>query len=287
MLAATLVFPAAYSPSPFASLAPARPRTAAAPAMSELSLAATVVRDVSALPTMYALMSLNEYMTHRYFQHLEFNRPESLPWVKSLVERVAGVPCEILAGEVQEGVALVPPLPGVGEVEEVVASLGAPHAPVDLVHETLNSKVETLDIDAMDITPEKVGKFDVVMFLGVLYHLQDPMAGLRVAADVCDELLIIETQMDDLQRWKPSMVYYPGDSFNNDDTNYWAPNVAAMKGMLKDLGFSRVEVVYPKRPWLRYAWPIRYLSSIKGVFEGRGSFRQTMNQGRMSFHAYR
>ena len=89
---ATLVFPAAYSPSPFASLAAARPRTAAAPAMSELSLAATVVRDVSALPTMYALMSLNEYMTHRYFQHLEFNRPESLPWVKSLVERVAGVP---------------------------------------------------------------------------------------------------------------------------------------------------------------------------------------------------
>ena len=157
----------------------------------------------------------------------------------------------------------------------------------DLVHETLDSKVETLDIDAMDITPEKVGKFDVVMFLGVLYHLQDPMAGLRVAADVCDELLIIETQMDDLQRWKPSMVYYPGDSFNNDDTNYWAPNVAAMKGMLKDLGFSRVEVVYPKRPWLRYAWPIRYLSSLKGVFEGRGSFRQTMNQGRMSFHAYR
>ena len=124
----------------------------------------------------------------------------------------------------------------------------------------------------MDITPDKVGKFDVVMFLGVLYHLQDPMAGLRIAADVCEELLIIETQMDDLQRWKPSMVYYPGDSFNNDSTNYWAPNVAAMKGMLMDLGFSRVEVVYPKRPWLRYARPIRYLSSLKGVFEGRGSF---------------
>ena len=157
----------------------------------------------------------------------------------------------------------------------------------EFVHEVLNSNVESLDIDAMDITPEKVGKFDVVMFLGVLYHLQDPMAGLRIAADVCEELLIIETQMDDLQRWKPSMVYYPGDSFNNDSTNYWAPNVAAMKGMLMDLGFSRVEVVYPKRPWLRYARPIRYLSSLKGVFEGRGSFRQTMNQGRMSFHAYR
>ena len=32
----------------------------------------------------------------------------------------------------------------------------------------LTPKVESLDIDAMDISPDNVGKFDVVMFLGVL-----------------------------------------------------------------------------------------------------------------------
>ena len=158
----------------------------------------------------------------------------------------------------------------------------------NLAHEALNSKVESMEIDAMEITPEKLGgKFDVVMFLGVLYHLQDPMGGLRVASEVCNELLIVETHVDDLHRWKPSMVYFPGDSLNNDDTNYWAPNVAAMKGILKDLGFSRVEVVYPKRPWLRYSLPVRFLSALKGVVERRGPFRQTIHQGRMSFHAYR
>ena len=41
---------------------------------------------------MYALMSLNEYMTHRYFQHLEFNRPESLLWLKSIIASVTGDP---------------------------------------------------------------------------------------------------------------------------------------------------------------------------------------------------
>ena len=41
---------------------------------------------------MYALMSLNEYMTHRYFQHLEFNRPDSLLWLKSIVAKVSGDP---------------------------------------------------------------------------------------------------------------------------------------------------------------------------------------------------
>jgi Predicted methyltransferase len=47
----------------------------------------------------------------------------------------------------------------------------------NFAHKALNSKVESLDIDAMDISPDNVGKFDVVMFLGVLYHLSDPMGG--------------------------------------------------------------------------------------------------------------
>ena len=41
---------------------------------------------------MYCLMSLNEYMTHRYFQHLEFNRPDSLLWLKSIIAKVTGNP---------------------------------------------------------------------------------------------------------------------------------------------------------------------------------------------------
>ena len=52
--------------------------------------AAAVVRGASALPTMYALMSLNEYMTHRYFQHLEFNKKESLPWLKGAIRQITG-----------------------------------------------------------------------------------------------------------------------------------------------------------------------------------------------------
>ena len=59
---------------------------------AELSTTATIIRDLSALPTMYVLMSLNEYMTHRYFQHLEFNRPESLQWLKAIIARVTGDP---------------------------------------------------------------------------------------------------------------------------------------------------------------------------------------------------
>jgi hypothetical protein len=37
-----------------------------------------VARVVLAAPTMYALVSANEYVTHRYYQHAEFNKNETL-----------------------------------------------------------------------------------------------------------------------------------------------------------------------------------------------------------------
>uniref|UniRef100_A0A7S2J0K2 Uncharacterized protein n=1 Tax=Haptolina brevifila TaxID=156173 RepID=A0A7S2J0K2_9EUKA len=39
---------------------------------------------------MYALMSLNEYMTHRYFQHLEFNRPNNFNELKNIYAQLTG-----------------------------------------------------------------------------------------------------------------------------------------------------------------------------------------------------
>jgi len=108
MLAVLLVSAAAFAPqmpatygSRPASTPTNRPARHAAPDMVD---AASAVRWVSALPTMYALMSLNEYMTHRYFQHMEFNRKESLPWLKSIIAKVTGNP-------------VAPKVPGDGHVE--------------------------------------------------------------------------------------------------------------------------------------------------------------------------
>ena len=133
----------------------------------------------------------------------------------------------------------------------------------------------------MDITPDVLGKFDVVMFLG-LYHLQDPWQA-RVAAAVCNELLIIETVVDDIHRWKPSMVYYPKDSLNNDDTNYWAPNVAAMKVCSQTLDSKR-EVVYPKKSWLRYSFPVRLYSTIRNDYRSSHSVKQSIKVECHSMH---
>jgi hypothetical protein len=56
----------------------------------ELTMAARITRNILVVPTMYTLMSLNEYMTHRYFQHLEFNRPGNFMMLKNLLSRFTG-----------------------------------------------------------------------------------------------------------------------------------------------------------------------------------------------------
>ena len=112
----------------------------------------------------------------------------------------------------------------------------------DYAHGRLGSKVETLDIDVPAIAPETVGTFDIVLFLGVLYHVKDPLRCLEQVASVTREMLILETETAlDVLPW-PVMRFYEGTELNNDATNFWAPNRRCLEAMLREVGFRRVEI---------------------------------------------
>src|SRR3954469_14991055 len=49
----------------------------------------------------------------------------------------------------------------------------------ELAREALGSRVEDADVDVMDLDPLALGTFDLVLCLGVLYHLRDPLGGLE------------------------------------------------------------------------------------------------------------
>ncbi|MGZ5956435.1 MAG: class I SAM-dependent methyltransferase [Caulobacteraceae bacterium] len=131
----------------------------------------------------------------------------------------------------------------------------------DYAHAKLGSRVETLDIDVPQISRDTVGTFDVVLFLGVLYHVKDPFTCLERVASVTGEMLVLETETALDIPW-PVMRYYEGAELNNDPTNFWAPNQRALKAMLRDIGFRRFEIaVHPllKANWKRtrvvmHAW---------------------------------
>jgi len=107
----------------------------------------------------------------------------------------------------------------------------------------LGSNVKFINMDVCDIDPSEMGKFDIVLLLGVLYHLKNPMLALEKLSEVTKEQLIIESECLLTPFRKPLLRYCEGDSYNQDPTCWFIPNILAIQGMLRDAGFREVKVV--------------------------------------------
>lgn len=159
---------------------------------------------------------------------------------------------------------------------------GQGKAGFQLAREVLRSRVEDVDIDVMDLSPERVGSFDVVLFLGVLYHLPNPLLALERVASVTRGLLILETVVDMVGVSRPAAAFYPARELNDDPTNWWGLNHAAVVGMLRTVGFARVDVITPAR-----SAPFRAARAVKHWLTGKNSIPRAFRQDRAVFHAYR
>lgn len=110
----------------------------------------------------------------------------------------------------------------------------------DYIHQRLDSKIEAVDCDLPDISRVGIGQFDIVLFLGVFYHLKDPYTGLEAAAATCREQLVVETAIALPHEKLPAMRLYEPGELGRDTTNFWAPNIPALRLMLSNFGFTRV-----------------------------------------------
>lgn len=152
----------------------------------------------------------------------------------------------------------------------------------NLAREALGSDVEDEHIDVLDLSPEAVGgTYDVVLFLGVLYHLPDPLLALRRVHSVVGGMLVLETEVDMLFTRRPAAAFFPGSELNDDPTNWWAPNVPAVLGMLGAAGFKRAEVVWKRPTYVRAARWAR--EAARGR---RLPLLRTLQQDRFVFHAW-
>jgi tRNA (mo5U34)-methyltransferase len=112
----------------------------------------------------------------------------------------------------------------------------------ELARQALNSRVHDKRIGVMDLLPETVGVFDLVLFLGVLYHMRHPLLALEKVARVTGTQLVLETHVDLLDCPRPAMAFYPGRELNSDPTNWCGPNPPMVEAMLRDVGFKKVVV---------------------------------------------
>ncbi|MGE5837148.1 MAG: class I SAM-dependent methyltransferase [Acidobacteriota bacterium] len=151
-----------------------------------------------------------------------------------------------------------------------------------LARQVLGSKVEDVDIDVMELSPQRAGIFDVVLFLGVLYHLPHPLLALERVASVTRGLLILETVVDLVGFRRPAAAFYPGRQLNDDPTNWWGPNAAAVHAMLHSVGFTNVRTVTRERSAM-----YRGLRAIAHRLKGKNQLAPAFRQDRMVFHATR
>ncbi len=159
---------------------------------------------------------------------------------------------------------------------------GGPKDGFDFAKRVLHSRVEDRTFDVYDLSPDGLGTFDVVLFLGVLYHLRHPLLALERVSSVTRELLILETHVDLLDHRRPAMAFYPDAELAGDDSNWWGPNVAAVLAMLRTAGFERLDVV--RRPG-REGSLHKALRAVFNTFSKGYTLHDTQRWGRVVVHA--
>ena len=110
--------------------------------------------------------------------------------------------------------------------------------PREFAKRKLQSKVEFVDLNVYDLTPERLGTFDIVSMFGVLYHLKHPMLGMERACGVCKGEFLLSTHFVALDTDIPVCLLYPGAELCNDHTNWSGPNIPWVESALKMQGFQ-------------------------------------------------
>jgi tRNA (mo5U34)-methyltransferase len=119
------------------------------------------------------------------------------------------------------------------------------------------------DVEFRRLTVYDVGalreRFDLVLFMGLIYHLRHPLLALDLIHEhVAKDLLVyqslqrgsaeMEALAEDYDFWETEVFHRPGypklhfveKKYSHDETNWWVPNAAASAAMLRSSGFHIV-----------------------------------------------
>jgi tRNA (mo5U34)-methyltransferase len=109
---------------------------------------------------------------------------------------------------------------------------------VELLIPALQSKVQMRQVNLLDLTPETIGRFDVILFAGVLYHMRYPFEAMRVVRDLLVDggRVIVETAVfADANRH--AYLYCPiGDENPYDPTSVAFFNLKGLSDSLASFG---------------------------------------------------
>jgi tRNA (mo5U34)-methyltransferase len=109
-----------------------------------------------------------------------------------------------------------------------------------IAHEVLGSKVERVNLNIYNATPEEIGTFDLVFCGSVLIHVRDQLLALERIAGLCADTFISAEEYDR----RAQLVPFPVSRYLADRDRavvFWLPSARTWNRMLWTAGFDRVE----------------------------------------------
>jgi tRNA (mo5U34)-methyltransferase len=112
----------------------------------------------------------------------------------------------------------------------------------------LNSRVEFRQLDVYELTPDRVGQFDIVLFMGVLYHLKHPLLALERICSVTKRLAAVDSFVlkeghrpgENVEN-RAVMEFFETDEFGGQTDNWCGPSLPCLMAMCRTAGSARVE----------------------------------------------
>src|SRR5580698_4167002 len=108
----------------------------------------------------------------------------------------------------------------------------------------LGSKVEYLTLDVNELSARRLGRFDIVLFFGVLYHLRHPLLGLEKVVELCTDQALIESYViPSEQRTIPALMeFYERTELGGQIDNWCGPSPEGLLAMCRSAGFAQAEL---------------------------------------------
>jgi tRNA (mo5U34)-methyltransferase len=139
--------------------------------------------------------------------------------------------------------------------------VGIDHDPRYLAHARLAAEVKGAAIELKQMSVYEIERlrerFDLVIFMGVLYHLRHPLLALDLIHEhVARDLLVCQSlergsdervELSDDYAFSETEIFHAGGfpklhfvegRYAGDPTNWWIPNRACLEAMLRSAGFA-------------------------------------------------
>ena len=164
----------------------------------------------------------------------------------------------------------------------VVAIDETRHETFPLARRILRSKVELVIGDLRKLSLQELGgeQFDLIFFMGVLYHMHDPMTGLVKCYDWCKPggMVILET--DSAMNWTPipsAKFVGTAEGLRRNAPNWWLPNKPCLRAMVEAAGFRRYEFVRAPRDASTSRWRRTATKVVPRLLPGPWDGRMVMH----------